>query len=107
MQLAKLILLSTKIFFALLIISFFQNCSKDNRAINLPPSLQKLTEQTDCNCIPFIDEYSLNGNTIYVYSCNGPGCYCIKLYYNTDGEEFQPKSDDHTDFVKHIWTCKK
>ena len=92
--------------FILLICGFFVNCSKD-KSLNLPPSLQKLTEQTECSCNPYIEDYTLNENTIYIYSCGGPACDCFATYYDANGEEFQPQSSDQADFVKHVWSCKK
>lgn len=87
-----------------LLFVFITGCSKN--ANNLPASLQELTKQTNCTCNPFLDEYAMNGATIYMYSCGGPACDCVTNYYNAKGETFQLATGQPIAFVRHIWSCK-
>ena len=93
------------LFVTLFISCFVGSCSKKN--ITLPASLQKITEEESCECEPYIDEYTLNGNTVYMYGCSGPGCYCFAMYYDAAGKEFRLDSGQSAVYRKHIWSCKK
>lgn len=95
------------IFVPLLLIT---GCSKED--LGLPAPLLALTESGACGCDPFIDEYVWKGETVYIYSCRGPNCNCMVLYYDQEGELFsQPTGYRFEDFlaeasfVRNVWTC--
>ena len=82
----------------------FLNCSKQN--VSLPAALQKITEEQNCECKPFIDEYTLDGNIIYLYICRGVACDCFSTYYDSSGNEFTLRAGQSPVYHKHVWSCK-
>jgi len=93
-------------------IVFFYSCSKDK--IDAPDAIKALiAKYTNCECEPFIDEYTWRREIVYLSACGGALCNCKTLYYDKDGTEFQMDSGYTPDnfrqeatLLKHTWTCK-
>ncbi|MEO8795889.1 MAG: hypothetical protein ABI390_10500, partial [Daejeonella sp.] len=81
----------------------------------LPLTIQELiaTNQNNCSCNPYINQYNWKNATVYVASCGGPACDCTISFYDEKGNAFQLKNGySYSDFqkdanlVKSVWSCK-
>ena len=90
----------------------FSLCTKDNTE-PLPAFVQKLISQnTSCECDPYINEYEWRNKTIYLLFCNGPACDCIPLYYDVNGNSITMSSGytfenfyNESKLLKKVWKC--
>lgn len=106
-----------KVYLSLIVFSlFFCSCSKEKREkLNAPEAIKELIlKSTNCTCDPYINKYLWRGKTVYLWSCNGPACDCMTIYYNESGEKFNMDAGYTPDnfrqesrLVKNIWSCKQ
>ena len=99
----------------LIMSSFYFSCSKDNTS--MPDAINKListlkSQNPDCECNPFMNQYSWENKTVYVSSCGGPACDCIATFYDSAAQKINLDSSSYqqffqqSKFVKNVWTCK-
>jgi hypothetical protein len=109
----KIILKTCFIFITFL---FIFSCSKENKEkVDVPePLMEIITNNNNCACEPFIDQYFWRGQTVYIFTCKGPTCLCAVSFFNEKGEtlELEPGytfSDFHQEskLIKNIWTCEQ
>ena len=87
-------------------------CKKSS--IEAPEPIQQImAQQTNCVCEPYIDQYTWRGKAVYVYSCNGPTCFCGAAYYDKEGNRITMPQDyslnafrQEAKFVRNVWRCK-
>lgn len=73
-----------------------------------------ISEGNNCACAPYIHEYQWREQTVYLYSCGGPACDCVTLYYDKAGQQItMPASYTPHEFQKEarllreVWRCNK
>lgn len=101
-----------KFCFLILLSLFAFSCAKERQ--QLPKPLEDLiAATTNCTCTPFLDEYRWRFKTVYVWSCAGPTCNCVMLYYDKNGEQMtMPDGYGPDEFranaklVQHVWRCE-
>jgi hypothetical protein len=108
---SKFLLILTLITFS----TFYYSCSKGKTST--PDAINKLiydlkSQNPDCSCNPFMDEYLWENKTVYVSSCGGPACDCIAIFYDSTAQKFNLDSSSYQQFFqqstfkKNVWTCK-
>jgi hypothetical protein len=107
-------------FVTLIVLSYcfatvFFSCTKDQPL--LTADIKALTERLsedypDCSCDPFLDEYRLNNQTVYVLVFSAPFCNWVPAYYNDKGQPITAlQSSNYNDFlqgaqhIRNVWTC--
>lgn len=114
----KFLIISVNLFFAMCILMtslFYSSCSKNET--QTPPAIAALisnlqSQNPDCTCNPFVDEYLWENKTVYTSSCGGPLCDCFTYFYDSVGHQFNLDSITYQQFfqqstlVKNVWTCK-
>jgi hypothetical protein len=91
------------------------SCTKDQPS--LTADIKALTERLaedypECSCSPFLDEYRLNNQTIYVLAFSAPFCNWVPGYYNDKGQPVAAlQSTNYNEFIqqaqriRNVWTC--
>jgi hypothetical protein len=91
------------------------SCTKDQPL--LTADIKALTESLaedypECSCSPFLDEYRLNNETIYVLAFSAPFCNWVPGYYNDKGQPLTAlQSTNYNEFIqqaqriRNVWTC--
>jgi hypothetical protein len=95
----------------LLLATSFVSCNRE--ATEIPaPIAALISAQTSCVCEPYIEQYRWKGKIVYISSCRGPACQCLVIFYNANGEAFQPGAGYSFDqfrqeawFVRLVWRC--
>jgi len=93
---------------------FYSACSKNETQTPAPIAalISNLQSQNpDCACNPYMDQYLWNDKTIYVSSCGGPLCNCIAIFYDSAAHQINLDSTSQQFFqqstlIKNVWTCK-
>jgi hypothetical protein len=89
-------------------------CSKQN--IDAPAPIKELiARSSDCTICPsFVDKYLWRNQVVYIYTCNGPTCDCMVLYFNEKGENMSMQQGylfdnflQEAQLTRHVWKCKK
>ena len=109
----------TKVSLALFLIfncSLYSSCSKNNAEV-YPDAINKLvsvlkSQNPDCTCDPFLNQYVWNNKTVYVSSCGGAACDCISILYDSAAHKINMDSASYQHFfresvfIKNVWSCK-
>jgi hypothetical protein len=68
----------------------------------------------NCTCEPFANEYKWRNQTVYLFSCRGPTCDCVTLYYDENGQKITMAAGYMPDafrrearLLREIWRCKE
>jgi hypothetical protein len=94
---------------------FYSACSKNETQTPAPIAalISNLKSQDpDCACNPYMDQYLWNNKTVYVSSCGGPLCDCFTFLYDSAVHQINLDSVTYQQFfqqstlVKNVWTCK-
>ncbi|MFT3826130.1 MAG: hypothetical protein QM731_19565 [Chitinophagaceae bacterium] len=93
----------------------FTACSKNEQTKDLPASVQKLIdENTNCICLPKLDERSYQSKTVYNLYYLGPNCNTISTIYDDKGtlltRSYEPlyvSIMGNSALVRNVWSCEK
>ena len=88
-------------------------CKKDN---NNGPGIDALVAQleankTNCICEPVLYEKRWKSAPIYIYTCRGPACNCVSVYYNSRGGLIELSDKEKSEvalssFQEIKWICE-
>ena len=94
----------------------FFSCSKENESDSVPQNLQEIittSQNGGCTCLPYINQYSWRGQTVYLMGFRGPTCNWTPAYYDKNGNPIVMESDYTLDeflveslMVRVVWECQ-
>jgi hypothetical protein len=94
------------------------SCSKTNnpkKDESIPVAIRAMiSENNNCFCEPFIEEYKWRSQIVYLRGCRGPACDCMALYYDAAGQQITMPTGYMPDafrsearLLREIWRCKE
>lgn len=104
-------------FFIIAVFSF-NSCSKDvddNTPATVTTLLNSLkSDNPDCTCSPYVNEYVWENKTVYVLGYKEVTCDWIPIYYDSTGTiltmpaNYTPNDfQEESSFVKTVWSCQQ
>ena len=97
------------------LVTVLVSCSKSEEPQDIPGAIQAIMTDSapDCNCLPFINQYSWRGKLVFVLAYRGPACNWMPAYFDRNGNTITMESNYSYDdflveafFLGEVWKCQ-